>query len=222
MKIYLASNYEEQGTMRAWRSFLQEAGHQVTSSWFDQPEKMDEAMPSTRERSIACAERDIQDIKAANVFVLHNARRMHCSYRAMDMSFHQGRGGRHTEFGIALTLGKPCILVGERENVFHHLAAVHVVERIEDVLPILASLVDTSEPANETAEAHLTAAFGSYLGEISDATFIDQATHITAIRAWQAGLLAQHSHLEELVRLVRTEGVEALLLHAEEDGGASG
>lgn len=36
----------------------------------------------------------------------------------------RGRGGRHTELGIALGLGLRVILVGPREHVFHCLPGV--------------------------------------------------------------------------------------------------
>jgi hypothetical protein len=38
------------------------------------------------------------------------------------------RGGRHVEFGAGLALGKPCLVVGPRENVFHCLPDVVVHE----------------------------------------------------------------------------------------------
>jgi hypothetical protein len=41
----------------------------------------------------------------------------------------QGRGGRHTELGIALALGQRVIIVGPREHVFHCLPDVERYER---------------------------------------------------------------------------------------------
>jgi hypothetical protein len=35
-----------------------------------------------------------------------------------------GRGGRHVEFGAAVATGKRLIVVGHRENLFHHLPGV--------------------------------------------------------------------------------------------------
>lgn len=41
------------------------------------------------------------------------------------------RGGRHVEYGIALALEIPVIVVGYRENIFHWLPAVRFVETWE-------------------------------------------------------------------------------------------
>ena len=51
------------------------------------------------------------------------------------------RGGWHVEFGLALAQGKHLILVGQPENVFHHLPQVRVIpevgERCADLLAAL-------------------------------------------------------------------------------------
>ena len=38
------------------------------------------------------------------------------------------RGGRHVEFGVALALKKPVLLVGPRENIFHTMGWVSQVD----------------------------------------------------------------------------------------------
>ncbi len=43
-------------------------------------------------------------------------------------------GGRHVEFGYALAMGKRCVLVGEREVVFHHLPGVECYPTFEEAL----------------------------------------------------------------------------------------
>lgn len=47
------------------------------------------------------------------------------------------RGGRHVEFGAALALGKRCIVVGWRENVFHCLPDVEFYATWEEALAVL-------------------------------------------------------------------------------------
>lgn len=44
------------------------------------------------------------------------------------------RGGRHVEFGIALGLNKPVIVVGYRENIFHWLPSVSFFENFNQAL----------------------------------------------------------------------------------------
>jgi nucleoside 2-deoxyribosyltransferase len=39
-----------------------------------------------------------------------------------------GTGGRHVEYGIAVALRKPLVIVGQRSNLFHHVAGVELVE----------------------------------------------------------------------------------------------
>lgn len=44
------------------------------------------------------------------------------------------RGGRHTELGIALALGKKCYIVGPREQVFHYHPEVIQCDSITELL----------------------------------------------------------------------------------------
>lgn len=50
------------------------------------------------------------------------------------------RGGRHVEFGIALGMGKPCVVVGPYETVFHCLPWVERVDSVDDVIQYLYEL----------------------------------------------------------------------------------
>lgn len=67
---------------------------------------------------------DLDDIRVADIFVVYKPRETH------------GRttGGHHVEFGYALALGKPIVLIGEPENVFHVHPAVQVVPAAETVV----------------------------------------------------------------------------------------
>ena len=48
-----------------------------------------------------------------------------------------GGSGRHVEFGMALALGKPTIVVGRVENLFQRLPEVRVVEDWPAALALL-------------------------------------------------------------------------------------
>lgn len=50
------------------------------------------------------------------------------------------RGGRHVEFGIGLGLGKPLIVVGHRENIFHWLPQVKYFDHWTTALEHVAQL----------------------------------------------------------------------------------
>jgi nucleoside 2-deoxyribosyltransferase len=43
-------------------------------------------------------------------------------------------GGRHVEFGYALAKGKRVVVIGERENVFHHHPSVKLHASVDDWL----------------------------------------------------------------------------------------
>ena len=55
------------------------------------------------------------------------------------------RGGRHVEFGAALALGKRCIIVGPRENVFHCLLEVERADSWPAVLTDLQRTIEREE-----------------------------------------------------------------------------
>lgn len=103
--------------MRKYARELRALGIQVTSTWHD-----DKIGKGSWEYQ---ALRDLDDIHDANCLVMFTKPR----------SF---TGGRHTEFGYALALGKRIILVGPKnENVFQ--AGVRRVRNWKDVKTTLAN-----------------------------------------------------------------------------------
>ena len=58
---------------------------------------------------------DLEDVRAADLCLAFT--------ESADTS-DRGRGGRHTEFGIALGLGRSVAIVGPVEHVFHRLPGV--------------------------------------------------------------------------------------------------
>lgn len=107
LQVYLAGRSEDVDAVRTLRDRLAGLGIGCTSGWLV---KFDE---SERIGALRC----LIDIARADALVLVNLPQVHRS----------GTGGRHVETGIALTLGKPVIVLGDRENVFHHLGAVRCV-----------------------------------------------------------------------------------------------
>ena len=84
-----------------------------------------EAKRSERERF---AREDFEDIMNADAVI---------SFTEVPRTT-KSRGGRHVEFGIALAAGKKCIIVGPRENVFHCLPWVDVVDTIVEANRLLS------------------------------------------------------------------------------------
>jgi hypothetical protein len=127
MKVYLASRYSRRDELREVARVLRTAGHEVTSRWLEtqwvnRPNESSAAPPEYRERYAVI---DAEDVRAADVVV---------SFTEAEGG--GGRGGRHVEFGMAFAWGKRCVVVGHRENLFHHLPGVEFYATTADVLTV--------------------------------------------------------------------------------------
>lgn len=118
MIAYLAADYARKSEMQGCRDFLEALGHKVTSRWIDTPDHVEDAgIGSSTITDDNCADyaryarTDWHDIRDADTFILFTTGNL-------------ARGGRHTEFGMALESGKWLIVVGPREHVFHCLPEV--------------------------------------------------------------------------------------------------
>jgi hypothetical protein len=58
---------------------------------------------------------DLEDVRAADLCL---------GFTELPGALDRGRGGRHTELGIALGLGRSVAIVGPVEQVFHRLPGV--------------------------------------------------------------------------------------------------
>lgn len=116
MRVYLAARWEQGPLMREWRRMLGLQGVGCTSRWLDVQASGLRAVEND-DIMLANAVVDFEDVKAADVLVCYSP----------PEGFGHGRGGRHAELGVALGLGKPVVLVGERENIFHWHPGVVVI-----------------------------------------------------------------------------------------------
>lgn len=123
MKIYIACRYSRRSEAEALAQRLESKGHVVTSRWHrSRDHELIDGLPpratdSERERF---AREDISDIGKADCLV---------SLMEPD-SRNNSRGGRHVEFGYALGIGLYCIVIGNRETVFHHLLPVEHYDNV--------------------------------------------------------------------------------------------
>lgn len=129
MKIYLCARYSRRDELRRLRERLQQQGHHITSRWLDttweqRDEKGSAAAPP--EYRAYHAVQDLEDVQAAD-----------CLLTITEEPRSGGRGGRHVEFGVALALNKRLLVVGHRENVFHHHPQVEFYSSIEDACQAL-------------------------------------------------------------------------------------
>lgn len=112
-RIYLAAPFGDREKMEIIADLLKSRGHTITARWVYGGEE-----GLTREQ---IAILDLDDVDAADT--------------VMSFTFPRGTpstgGGRHVEFGYALAKGKRLVVIGYRENVFHHWPAVEVFPTLE-------------------------------------------------------------------------------------------
>lgn len=117
MKVYLAARYSRRDELNGYRAELESRGFAVTSRWLDGTHQLGgdglsiQAADSERERF---ASEDLEDVLRADLVISFTEEPRKTN----------GRGGRHVEFGAAYVAKKRCLVVGPRENVFHHLPKV--------------------------------------------------------------------------------------------------
>jgi hypothetical protein len=113
--IYIAGRFGRRDELGDVARELESAGATVTSRWlFDDGGPLENAQLRPDGRGRRMAEMDLEDVRAADICLAFTERPDEA----------QGRGGRHTELGIALALGRRVIVVGPREQVFHCLPTV--------------------------------------------------------------------------------------------------
>jgi len=119
--VYLAARIRRRDELLAHAAELNAAGIEVTSSWLTMPAPDDWA--STVWADLARIDRE--DVLRADGLILFAEPEL------------DGGSGRHVEFGMALALGKPTIVVGRVENLFQRLPEVRVVEDWPAALALL-------------------------------------------------------------------------------------
>jgi nucleoside 2-deoxyribosyltransferase len=116
--------------MLEWEKRLVPHGFEITSRWIRGNHEMDISVHENelerKKENRRFANEDVEDIDSADVVVVFSPRE----------NFGQGRGGRHWETGYAWGSKRWVVLVGEQENVFHHLERV-IVTSEENLLSIL-------------------------------------------------------------------------------------
>lgn len=115
MKIYLAAQYSQKDLLKTYAQELRDQGITVTSRWLEEPHSANVTMDQIDfDRLEYYADMDFEDVGAADLLI----------FFAQDPNVAVKRGGRHVEFGMAMALGKPIVVVGPRENIFHYRIGV--------------------------------------------------------------------------------------------------
>lgn len=170
MKVYLASWFHSKDIMRNRATELEEAGINVTSRWIDetvdsQSQIKDVKVDYLRET----AQIDLHDILLADTVVLHVPSKEDLDNSKIPISS-WARGGRHFEAGFHYATmmyysylpgrvwnrgPRRLILVGHRENVFHHLDNIRKNGTADDIiLPTIDCFSTWEEAKNHLIEIH--------------------------------------------------------------------
>jgi hypothetical protein len=133
VKIYLAGRYSRRCLLNTLAAELRRMGHEVTSRWLEtewanRPDQSSAAPPEYREKYALI---DMADVAAAE-----------CVISFTEAPGDGSRGGRHVEFGLAIAWGKRLIVVGYRENLFHHLPSVEFFKSQWDMLRSLGEAAE--------------------------------------------------------------------------------
>lgn len=115
LKVYLAAQYAKKDLMNAYAEELRAEGIEVTSRWLQETHDLKIPLNSselTDAEKTEYAIQDLEDIIDSDWIV----------FFAESHDKQPPRGGRHFELGFAYgKLGTQCMVVGERENIFHYL-----------------------------------------------------------------------------------------------------
>jgi nucleoside 2-deoxyribosyltransferase len=131
IKIYIAAPFVKQHEAREKANELISMGFTVTSRWVD--EDVLAAAGANHEYYAQCANIDIEDINAAQYFLL--------------LADHDSRtGGKHFETGYAYATGKKLMIVGRRENVFHYLPQLVFAQTWEEAKSRLGIVAERIKP----------------------------------------------------------------------------
>ena len=136
MKIYLAARYTRRDELREYAKALRALGHEVTSRWLAERKDPGCTVDDVTEgEHLRIAERDLEDIAAADMFVAFTREPKG-----------NKRGGHHVELGYALAREKEIILLEGRENSFHYLEGIDFFETFEEFLVALQEAEPTEAP----------------------------------------------------------------------------
>jgi nucleoside 2-deoxyribosyltransferase len=111
MFVYIAAPYPERDAAIQVMERIEAAGFRVTSTWLREHDELADKY----------ARLDLEDIRRSQIVVALNPPAYH----------NAGTGGRHVEFGFALGLKRPVVLVGERSNIFHYLDDIEVCDEAD-------------------------------------------------------------------------------------------
>ena len=155
MRVYIAAPYAAREQVRGYATELTRVGFTTSSTWLDETHEINAgtlgaATELTDAQVSEHATTDLLDVQRSDVLVLFTA-------PSVGLAPEQNTsGGRHVETGYALALGKPIVVVGEPENVFHRIGSKRVTvvpDWHEAVIELSARLVELTASRDITSAA---------------------------------------------------------------------
>jgi hypothetical protein len=138
--VYVSGATARSGELQDHARELEMQGFDVVSSWLWRQ--------GSRSASEAAAQ-DLADLRRSEVLIAFTQGVGHENY---------GRGGRHVELGVALSLEIPVVLIGPREHIFHELEDVYAArdwrsarERLERLAAPGGPSVRSEKPGEEAS-----------------------------------------------------------------------
>jgi hypothetical protein len=116
--MYLAAAYSRRLELYEYAKRLEDNGFWVNARWVLEGHDIPEGTSDKEAARLRAkwAQEDWDDINKSTMVVSFTDGTLDYQSRK--------RGGRHVEFGIGLASDKEMVLIGPRENVFHHLPEV--------------------------------------------------------------------------------------------------
>lgn len=127
MRIYLAGRFSRRDEFISYIPLLEADGHTNGSRWLtEETDSTQRAVTDQQRENWAVME--MQDIAKCHVLIAFTE----------EPGVEGGaRGGRHVEFGAAIAMEKPVVIVGPRENLFHYLPGIPQFDTIQKALNAL-------------------------------------------------------------------------------------
>ncbi len=116
LRIYLAAQYGAKDELLAVAAKIEAIGHTVMSSWLQEPPKWTGPESVTEEQLRDIRDNALEDIRASDMIIA-------ITPTALETPIEKNSGGRHHEFGYAMAKGLDMMVVGDKENLFHHFHA---------------------------------------------------------------------------------------------------
>jgi nucleoside 2-deoxyribosyltransferase len=117
MRIYLAAAYQHKLKLREYAAQAEKCGIRVGAEWLKETAAPDSELSDSTSKQLAeYARQDWWDIGACDIFV----------FWAENPHKQPPRGGRLTELGFAISLGKKIVVIGEPENIFFYLPGIDI------------------------------------------------------------------------------------------------